>query len=122
MFRKIQPSVQWGICDVSVRYARAINKLIVALYDPTIPTSNKMFVVENKLMVNKYRSSFLKRTSNGYKMCNCVMQRLLLSLKSSKRPFFISYNDLILDVDLKYSPELHDRDDDSTLAPEMINI
>ena len=39
MCRMIQPNILGGICHVSFRYARANNKLIGSLYEPTKPTS-----------------------------------------------------------------------------------
>ena len=35
MYRMVQPNIRGGICQASVRYARANNKLIGSLYDPT---------------------------------------------------------------------------------------
>ena len=44
MYRLIQPNIRGGICHASVRYARANNKLMGSLYDPTKPTSYIMEV------------------------------------------------------------------------------
>jgi hypothetical protein len=49
MYRMIQPSIRGGICHASVRYARANNKLMGALYDPLLPTSYIMYVDANNL-------------------------------------------------------------------------
>ena len=49
MFRMIQPNIRGGICHVSVRYARANNKLLGSLYDPTKPTSYILYVDANNL-------------------------------------------------------------------------
>ena len=49
MYRMIQPNIYGGICHASVRYARANNKLMCSLYDPTQPTSNIMDVDANTL-------------------------------------------------------------------------
>ena len=39
MYRIIQPNIRGGICNASVRSARANNMLIRSLYDPRQPTS-----------------------------------------------------------------------------------
>ena len=49
MYRMIQPNVRGGICHVSVRYARANNKLLGPLYDPSKPTSYILYVDANNL-------------------------------------------------------------------------
>ena len=49
MYRMIQPNIRGGICQTSVRYALANNKLICSFYDPTKPTSYIMKVDANKL-------------------------------------------------------------------------
>ena len=49
MYRMIQPNIRGGICHVSVRYARANNKLLGSLYDPTQPTSYILYVDANNL-------------------------------------------------------------------------
>ena len=49
MYRMIQPNIRGGICHESVRYARANNKLISSLYDPTTPTSFILGVDANNL-------------------------------------------------------------------------
>ena len=45
----IQPNIRGGIFHASVRYARANNKLMKSLYDPTKPTSYIMEVDANNL-------------------------------------------------------------------------
>ena len=45
----IQPNIRGGICHASVRYARANNKTMGSLYDPTKPTSYIMYVDANNL-------------------------------------------------------------------------
>ena len=49
MYRMIQPNIRGGICHASIRYARANNKLMGSLYDPTKPTSYVMYVDSNNL-------------------------------------------------------------------------
>ena len=45
----IQSNIRGGICHVSVRYARANNKLMGQLYDPTKPSSYTLYEDANKL-------------------------------------------------------------------------
>ena len=49
MYRMIQSNIRGGICDVSVRYARANNKLMGQLYDPTNLSSYILYVDANNL-------------------------------------------------------------------------
>ena len=49
MYRIIQPNIRGGMCHASVCYARANNKLMGSLYDPTKPTSYIMEVEANNL-------------------------------------------------------------------------
>ena len=49
MYRMIQSNIRGGICHASVRSARANNKLMGSLYDPTKPTSYIIEVHANNL-------------------------------------------------------------------------
>ena len=49
MYRMIQFNIRGGVCHVSVRYARANNKLLGSLYDTTQPTSYILYVYSNNL-------------------------------------------------------------------------
>ena len=49
MYRMIQPNIHGKICNASIRYARANNKIISSLYDPIKPTSYIMYVNDNNL-------------------------------------------------------------------------
>ena len=49
MYQIIIPNIRGGTCHTSVRYARANNKLMGSLYDPTQPTSYIMKVDANNL-------------------------------------------------------------------------
>ena len=49
MYRMIQSNIRGGICHVSVRYARANNKLMGQLYDPTKPSFYILDVDTNNL-------------------------------------------------------------------------
>ena len=45
----IQPNIRDKICHASVRYARANNKLMGSIYDPTKPSFYIMYVDANNL-------------------------------------------------------------------------
>ena len=49
MYRIIKPNIRGGICHASVLYARANNKLMGSLYDPTKPISYIVEVDANNL-------------------------------------------------------------------------
>ena len=49
MYRMIQPNIRGGIVHARVRFARANNKLLGSLYDPTKPTSYILYVDANNL-------------------------------------------------------------------------
>ena len=49
MYRMIQTNIRGGIVHASVRYARANNKLLGSLYDPTKPISYILYLDANNL-------------------------------------------------------------------------
>ena len=49
VYRMIQPNIRGGIYHASIRFARANNKFMRSLYDPTQPTSYIMKVDANNL-------------------------------------------------------------------------
>ena len=61
MYLMIQLNIRGGICHASVRYARANNKLMGSLYDPTKPTSYIMEVDANNL----YGMAMLQEMPDG---------------------------------------------------------
>lgn len=50
MYRMYQPSVSCGICHAPFCYARANNKLMGLLYDPTKPTLYNILYVDAKIL------------------------------------------------------------------------
>ena len=132
MYRMIQPNIRGGICHVSVRYARANNKLMGSLYVPTKPTSYIMEVDANNLhgwailqempdgkfewvSVDESRAMELKFNFGD----GCIV---ILDLGLFDNRVLDEKNNFILEVDLEYLPELHERDDDYTLAPQFMTI
>ena len=133
MYRMIQPNIRGGICHASVRYARANNKLIGSLYDPRQPTSYIMEVDTNNLygwaMSQEMPDGDFERLSED----ECCDMGLLLNYADGRIATFDTRlfdhrentedkKRFILEVDLDYPPELHERDDDYPLAPEVMTI
>ena len=49
MYQMIQPNIRGGICQASVRYAKANNKYMGGLYDPTKEDSYILYIDANNL-------------------------------------------------------------------------
>ena len=129
----IQPNIRGGICHASVRYARVNNKLMGSLYDPRQPTSYIMEVEANNL----YKWAMSPEMPDGdfewLSQDECRDMGLHLNYVDGRMAIFDTglfdhrenkedKKSFILDVDIKYPPELHERDDDYTLAPEVMPI
>ena len=133
MYRMIQPNIHGGICHASVRYARVNNKLMGSLFDPRLPTSYIMEVDANNLycwaMSQEMPDGDFEWVSDD-KFRN--MEQFLNYADGRIAIFNIGLFDhreneedkkcFILEVDLDYPPELHERDDDHSLAPEVMTI
>ena len=74
MYIMIQPNISGGICHVSVRYARANNKLLGSLYDPTKPTSYILYVDANNLYGWAMSQDMPDDQLNGSLMMNALQQ------------------------------------------------
>ena len=122
MCRMIQPNIRGGICHASVRHARANNKLMGSLYDPTKPTSYIMYVDANNLygwaMSPPLADDEYECVSND----DCRDAFAALQNKAFHDRWYDQEKHYIFEVDLDYPPELHDRNDDYPLATETINI
>ena len=133
MYWMIQPNIRGGICHASVRYARAKNKLMGSLYDPRQPTSYIMEVDANNL----YGWAMSQEMPDGeFVLVNqdeCREMELLLNYADGRIAIFDlrlfnhrvtddEKKSFIFEVDLEYPTELHDRDDDYPLAPEVMTI
>ena len=122
MYRMIQPNIRGGICHASVRYARANNKLMGSLFDPIKPTSFIMEVDANNL----YGWAMSQPMPDGYfewlsdAECREMEQRLINVVE--RKEIFDQNRSYILEVDLNYPEELHERDDDYPMAPELMTI
>ena len=133
MYWMIQPNIRGEICHASVRYARANKKLMGSLYDPRQPTSYIMEVDGNNL----YGWTMSQEIPDGdYEWVSddkCRNLEELLNYADGRIAIFDTglfdhrENEedkkiFILEVDFKYPPELHERDDDYPLAPVVMII
>ena len=133
MYRMIQPNIRGGICHASVRYARANNKLIGSLYDQRQPTSYIMEVDAN----NCYGWAMSQEMPNGdvewLSQDECRDMGLFFNYADGRMAIFDTglfdhreneedKKSLIFEVDVEYPPELHERDNDYPLAPEVMTI
>ena len=122
MYRMIQPSIRGGICHASARYARANNKLMGSLNDPTIPTSYIMYVYANNLFGWAFSQALPEKDYEWLFDDECRDAEAALQIKTMRNLFFQQDRHYIFEVDLDYPPVLHDRDDDYLLAPETMTI
>ena len=133
MYQMIQPNIRGGICHASVRYARANNKLMGSLYDQRQPTSYIMEFNANNL----YGWAMSQEMPDGdFEWLNqnkCRDMGLLLNYADGRMAIFDTKlfdhlenekdkKSFIFEVDMEYPPELHERDDDYPLAPEVMTI
>ena len=129
----IQPYIRGGICHASVRYARANNKLMGSLYDPRQQTSYIMEVDANNLYGWAMSQEMPDGNFEWLSEEECRNMGLLLNYADGCIAIFDTglfdhreneedKKSLILEVDLDYPPELHERDDDYPLAPEVMTF
>ena len=132
MYRIIQLNILGCMCQASVRYARAKNKLMSSLYDPKQPTSYIMEVDANNL----YCWAMSQEMPNGdfELMSQNKSREIKLHIKYADGRIAISdlgiFNhrttdaekEFIFEVDLKYLFEHHDRDDDYSIGTEVMKI
>ena len=152
MYRMVHPSVRGGICHASGRYARANNKYMGALYRPNEPESFIMYIdatnlygwaMSQELPFSQFawlseaemREAEAALTSPDFEQTEKYLDSLTRYLNETRR---VAYADGIPDppartdlqpatkyffeVDLEYPDDLHERDDDYPLAPELMEI
>ena len=133
IYRMIQLNICGGICHASVRYARANNKLIGSLYDPRQPTSYIMEVDANNLYGRAMSQEMPEGDFERLSEDECRDMGLLLNYEDGRIAIFDTglfdhrenvenKKSFIFEVDLEYPPELHERNDDYPLAPEVMTI
>ena len=148
----IQPNIRGGICHASGRYARANNKYMGALYRPDEPESFIMYIDATNLygwaMSQALLFSYFEWLSDEQlreaedALTSDDWLRTLRYLDSKARyirelarivnaegpldpPARTDLNPdtaYIFEVDLEYPANIHDRDDDYPLAPELLEI
>ena len=152
MYRMIQPNIRGGICHASGRYARANNKYMGALYRPNEPESFIMYIDATNLYGYAMSqelpfSDFEWLTEAQHREAEAALTSddwlVTLRFLNSKARYFAELaravdavgpldpplrTDIKLDtayifeVDLEYPANIHDRDDDYPLAPELLEI
>ena len=109
----VEKGLRGGMCQVSHRKAEANNKYMEELYDETKQSSYINYLDANNLY--------------GLAMCQKLPYK---DIRWIQRQFteddIKNYSDLstgyILDVDLEYPEEIHDKHSDYPLAPEIMNV
>lgn len=128
MYQMIHPAVRGGICHPSVRFARANNKYMGSLYNPKEESSFICYFDKTNL----YGDAMSKDLPyGGYENlsaeeCRAAETALSGSPEARDAFFFVDREKhgpyYIFQVDLEYPPEIHDRDDDYPMAPELMDI
>ena len=151
-YRIIQPNIRGGICHASGRYARANNKYMGALYRPDEPESFIIYIDATNLYGlaisqalpfsdfewlsdEQLREAEAALTSDDWlttvRFLDSKAQyiRELARIQNSvgvpnppAREDIKPNTAYIFEVDLEYPDNIHDRDDDYLLAPELLKI
>ena len=122
MYRMIQPNIRGGICHASVRYARANNKLMGSLYDPTKPTSFIMEVDANNLYGWAMSQAMPDGDFEWLSDVECREMKHRLINVVERYEIFGQNRSYIFEVDFDYPQELHELDDDYPMALELMTI
>ena len=115
MYLLMDGQMRGGVCMISKRYARANNKYMGKLYNPTLPTKYILYLDANNLygwamsqpLPHSGLTWILEDEWKG-------IDWLALSEDSP-----VGY---ILEVDLQYPQQLHDLHNDYPLAPERVDV
>ena len=108
----VERGLRGGMCQVSKRLAEANNKYMGDDYDETKPSSYINYLDANNLY--------------GLAMCQKLPYKDIKFVEGFTENDIMNWSDLstgfILDVDLEYPKELHDKHIDYPLAPEIMNV
>ena len=128
MYRMIQPSIRGGICHASVRYALANNKYMGSVYRPD---ERSIFILYIDA-TNLYGYAMSQALPNGeftwLSVEECHNAEIAFTGTANMRDAFVKIDPellgpyYILEVELIYPPEIHDRDDDYPIAPQSMNV
>ena len=113
LYKMVERGLRGGMCQVSHRMAEANNKYMEDDYDNNKPSSYINYLDANNLY--------------GLAMCQKLPYKDIKFIEGNFTEEHIeTWSDLgygyILDVDLEYPKELHDKHIDYPLAPEIMNI
>ena len=128
MYRMIQPAVRGGICHASVRYARANNKYMGSLFDRMRRVRYILYIDATNLYGEAMSHALPNGDFTWLSEDECRAAEVSLSGSEEMREAFFRVDPetlgwyYILQVDLEYPPEIHDRDDDYPMAPELLDI
>ena len=121
----IAPAIRGGICHAAGRYARANNPYMGSLYNPAEPASyifnldaNNLygFAQSQPLPVGEMKWIPEGRLRELEKIFQADGSNEYRDGDPNTKTYFI------LDVDIEYPAEIHDRDDDFPMAPEMMMV
>ena len=152
MYRMIQPNIRGGICHASGCCARANNKYMGALYQPDEPESFIMYIdatnlngwaMSQKLPFSDFEwlsNAQLRKAEDSLTSDNwlrtvrcldskaryiCELARIVNAdgpLDPPAQTDLKSDTAYIFEVDLEYPANIHDRNDDYPLSPELLEI
>ena len=115
LYNMVEKGLRGGMCQVSMRKATANNKYMGDDYDETKPSSYINYLDANNLY--------------GLAMCKKLPYKKIRFVKDNFTEDDIKYHNsdysnkgYILDVDLEYPKECHDKHTDYPLAPEIMNV
>ena len=115
VYKMIEQGLRGGMCQVSMRKATANNKYMGDAYDETKPSSYINYLDANNLY--------------GLAMCKKLPYKKIRFVKDNFSEEDIKYYNsdysskgYILDVDLEYPKECHDKHTDYPLAPEIMSV
>jgi len=108
--------------NVLCRYARANNPLMGDLYNPDVETSYILYVDANNLYGHAMRQLLPDDEFTWLTEIECREAEHVLADKETRDMYFAGERHFIFNVDLEYPTELHDRDDDYQMAPEIMTI
>ena len=112
LYEMVEKGLRGGMCQVSKRRAEANNKYMNEMYDENKPSCYTNYLDANNLY--------------GLAMCQKLPYKDIKFVNDFKEEHINSWTDnnvgFLLDVDLEYPKELHDKHVDYPLAPEIMNV